>query len=277
MTFQLKYPDPAKCGMQRSFSGLLVLLTLLLLVSTSPAQNNSAQSNSASSASSAHSSAAPPTGSIAPSTGAIAPHTGGIAPPTGGANTHNGPSNSGVIQPNFPHSPGASHHGDHHPHHTANGNGIAYYPYVYPYVYAVPYTADTADADTPTDDADDDPEYQGGPTIFDRRGSGADSYVPPVDNAPPAHAQTQDAQATGEAQADTSPAPAPQLDPTVLVFKDGHQVEIRNYAVVSLTLYDLTPGHPRKIALADLDLVATEKLNDDRGVSFELPSSSQAN
>ena len=68
----------------------------------------------------------------------------------------------------------------------------------------------------------------------------------------------------------------PQI-PTTLIFKDGHQLELENYAVVSQTLYDLTPGHSRKIALADLDLPATQRQNDDRGVTFQLPSSAQAN
>ncbi len=65
--------------------------------------------------------------------------------------------------------------------------------------------------------------------------------------------------------------------PTVLVFKDGHQSEVENYAIFGQTLFDLTPGHRRKIALADLDLVATEKQNDDRGVTFQLPPGTQAN
>ncbi len=138
----------------------------------------------------------------------------------------------------------------------------------------MPYVdADNSDnsADTASDDSSDDAEYQGGPTIFDRRGSGADSYIPPVDSGPAHESQ--------ESEADTNAsisAEAPS-DPTILVFKDGHQLEIENYAVISQTLYDLTPGHRRKIALAELDLPATEKLNDDRGVVFELPSSAQAN
>src|SRR5438094_22517 len=64
---------------------------------------------------------------------------------------------------------------------------------------------------------------------------------------------------------------------TVLVFKDGHQAEIQNYAVVGQTLYDLSPGHYRKIALAELDLKATAKENDDRGISFQLPPGAQGN
>jgi hypothetical protein len=43
-------------------------------------------------------------------------------------------------------------------------------------------------------------------------------------------------------------------------------------------LYDLTGGHRQKIALADLDLTATSKQNDDRGIDFEVPSTTaQAN
>jgi hypothetical protein len=63
----------------------------------------------------------------------------------------------------------------------------------------------------------------------------------------------------------------------VLVFKDGHQLEVENYAIVGPTLYDLTEGHPRKVQLADLDLSATLKQNDDRGIDFHLPAGAEAN
>ena len=43
------------------------------------------------------------------------------------------------------------------------------------------------------------------------------------------------------------------------------------------TLYDLSSGHRQKIALSDLDLSATAKQNDDRGVDFQLPAKSEAN
>lgn len=137
---------------------------------------------------------------------------------------------------------------------------------------------DVNDADTSEDD--DDAEYQGGPTVFDRRGSGAASYVPPTYSGPahaklPAHAQSEDAP---DSSAYSKPdPPEPPQPPTTLVFKDGRQLVIENYAIVSQTLYDLTSGHSRKIALADLDLPATEKENDDHGVAFQLPPSAQAN
>jgi hypothetical protein len=57
----------------------------------------------------------------------------------------------------------------------------------------------------------------------------------------------------------------------VLVFKDGHQIEVQNYAVIGDTLYDLSPGRHHKILVADLDLTSTVKLNDDRGIDFRLP------
>jgi hypothetical protein len=59
---------------------------------------------------------------------------------------------------------------------------------------------------------------------------------------------------------------------TVLVFKDGHQQEVANYAIVGATLYDLSDGHTKKVGLGDLDLTATVKQNDDRGVEFKLPA-----
>ena len=63
----------------------------------------------------------------------------------------------------------------------------------------------------------------------------------------------------------------------MLVFKDGHQLEVENYAIVGATLYDLTEGHRRKVALSDLDLTSTAKQNDDRGIDFHLPAGAVAN
>ena len=64
---------------------------------------------------------------------------------------------------------------------------------------------------------------------------------------------------------------------TLLVFKDGHQQEISNYAIVGATLYDLSDGRTKKVQLADLDLTATVKQNDQRGVEFQLPAAMAMN
>ncbi len=61
-------------------------------------------------------------------------------------------------------------------------------------------------------------------------------------------------------------------DPTVLVFRDGHQQEVTNYAIMGDSVYLFDKGR-KKIGLADLDLPATVKANDDRGLEFRLPPS----
>lgn len=145
-------------------------------------------------------------------------------------------------------------------HHRSSGYGYggAYYvPYAYPYV-----------VDGPPDDYDyNDDSYNGGPTIFDRRGPG----VPP-----PAERSYRDAPSS--AQAEPPADSAPSLEPsTVLVFKDGHEFEVANYAIVGNTLYDLSEGRRGKISLSELDVNATVKLNDDRGIEFQVPSAPRAN
>jgi len=169
----------------------------------------------------------------------------GVSPPNGVATSH---SNS-----NFHHRP-------------RNGN------LSWGGVYAAPYygyydSGDDVASDSPGD------SYNGGPTIFDRRGSGAPA--PPTYPARASNYNERGQPADPTSQDET--ASASDQPQTVLVFKDGHQVEVANYAIVGSTLYDLSSGHRQKIALNDLDLSATAKQNDDRGVDFQLPSTSEAN
>jgi len=58
---------------------------------------------------------------------------------------------------------------------------------------------------------------------------------------------------------------------TELVFRDKHTEEIQNYAIVGQTLWVFTERQAKKIMLAELDLPATKKANDDRGVDFQIP------
>lgn len=71
------------------------------------------------------------------------------------------------------------------------------------------------------------------------------------------------------------PAGASEGDPivssTVLIFRDQRRQEVRNYAIVGNTLWNFSPQHTEKIPLADLDVAATEKTNEDRGVTFRVP------
>jgi hypothetical protein len=66
------------------------------------------------------------------------------------------------------------------------------------------------------------------------------------------------------------------LPPTVLIFRDQHKQEIGNYAIVGQTLWNFSPQRTQKIPLSDLDLPATTKANDDRGLTFRVPASGEA-
>jgi hypothetical protein len=133
--------------------------------------------------------------------------------------------------------------------------------YAYPVLdYGYDYQQDSPDTSENPD------EYRGGPTIFDRRGDG--QY---------ATRRSEPVLQPAEAQPVSEPAEVAAQPQTILVFKDGHQAKVDNYAIVGSTLYDLTGGQRRKIALGDLDLRATAQQNDDRGVDFELPADSNSN
>ncbi|MGA8500209.1 MAG: hypothetical protein WB683_01550 [Candidatus Sulfotelmatobacter sp.] len=236
MTHPLEYHIPVRPLIPAS----LALFAMLFLAPISPAQNNST-------AYSSHSVSA-----------------------TSGATSARVSTNSGVTSPSRKPQSTTPQSNNSHPQPTAIPLPYYYYPYVY--AVPVPYTADVLDNGASDDN---DPNYQGGPTVFDRRGDGPSSYIPPGYESPadsnPVQTQTEQ---TPSAEYDSDSEPSP--DPTVLVFKDGHQLEIGNYAIVNQTLYDLTPGHPHRVALADLNLPATQKLNDDQGITFDLPST-QAN
>jgi hypothetical protein len=70
-------------------------------------------------------------------------------------------------------------------------------------------------------------------------------------------------------------AGAPKVDsglPVVLVFFDKKIQEIKNYAVMNEMLVVFDGTRTRKIPLRDVDLAATMKLNDERGVDFQIPN-----
>jgi hypothetical protein len=90
----------------------------------------------------------------------------------------------------------------------------------------------------------------------------------------------EEAEGDRDLYAQSAPAPreaesSPAQPATVLVFRDQHQREVQNYAILGQTLWSFAPQRTEKISLADLDLAATTKANDDRGLLFRLPSASQ--
>ena len=244
MTCCLEYDD----AVRRWISASVVIVGLLLLpaflISSSSAQINGVPASVTSLGFGGHPGAHAPPASVT----SLGPR--GYAPSAGGRFFSNLPEREAGRH---------RHHGD------RDRSFLPYYGgwYALP---SYPYTAEDAGYE------DEEPDYQGGPTIFDRRGRSDRAYVPPPsDGGARAHPDTR-TDSTAEIAGPEAAQP-----PTTLVFKDGHRLEVGNYAIVGATMFDLRPGHPRKIALADVDLEATQKENEDHGVSFQLPSNSQAN
>jgi len=118
----------------------------------------------------------------------------------------------------------------------------------------IPYAADDA-AEVEEDPADDSSASYADPRNLDPSIRSRRNYV------------EQNSDFDGPEQQPVDPQPA-----TVLIFKDGHKSDVSNYAIVGDTLFDFSPNRTRKIQLADLDLPATLKANDDRGVDFQIPA-----
>jgi hypothetical protein len=71
-----------------------------------------------------------------------------------------------------------------------------------------------------------------------------------------------------------APPSAPKAEvhgDTVLVFRDKHTEEIQNYAIVGKTLWVFTEQRARKIPIAELNVPATTRANEARGIDFRLP------
>ena len=90
--------------------------------------------------------------------------------------------------------------------------------------------------------------------------------------SPAAEQRKPDRQSKPDDSATAQPSvPAEDKSPaTVFIFKDGHQLETKNYAIMGGTLFDFSSTMLKKIQLDDLDSAATVKANDDRGVTVKL-------
>jgi hypothetical protein len=98
-----------------------------------------------------------------------------------------------------------------------------------------------------------------GDHYLDSREKGQSAAPDGKDNPPPSGA-------------DAQPDPPDNEPAAVFIFKDGHKVETQNYAIQGQTLFDFSNNTLKKIKLADLDLDATKKANDDLGITVKFPS-----
>lgn len=63
-----------------------------------------------------------------------------------------------------------------------------------------------------------------------------------------------------------------QNQETLFVFRDGHRISARNYAITGGTVWVLDQNAAHKYSLNDLDPAATEQANEKNGVDFHLPA-----
>jgi hypothetical protein len=150
-------------------------------------------------------------------------------------------------------------------------------PYPYPYRYGVPYLGvgwiapgylDSGYLDSGS------PGYQDATTYDDSQAP--PNYAAGYDNQPPDQAQSVLAPPyPSYAQPAYPPTPLAAEDAVTLIFKDGRPPEqIHNYAMTRTTLY-VRDQHHRDIPLDQLDLDATQKVNHDAGIDFQLPTISR--
>lgn len=166
------------------------------------------------------------------------------------------PGNHGGNPPNHPRLP------NNYPHYYGYGYGS--YPYGTP--YQLPYdseydqlpgrgTLDNAQAEEPADN-------RVGPTVFEHNGrvssAAADNRYGVVKKQPASEPEQESVSTPNE---------------IVLVFRDGHQLEVDNYAIAGSSVIVLGEK-TEKIALSDLDVDATAKANHERGVDFKMPHTS---
>jgi hypothetical protein len=74
-----------------------------------------------------------------------------------------------------------------------------------------------------------------------------------------------------EAEPESGPSPETTVLPTTLVFRDGHRMEIQDYAIADQTLWIFMERGSTRIPITDLDLEMTRDVNAQRGVRFPLP------
>jgi TolA-binding protein len=93
----------------------------------------------------------------------------------------------------------------------------------------------------------------------------------PVSRPPAGRGGSPRAQASNSAPASPAPTADDKTTMTVIVFRDGHRTEVRNYAIIGSTLWVYSEDDSKKIPLEQIDLPATKNANTERGVSFQLP------
>lgn len=64
------------------------------------------------------------------------------------------------------------------------------------------------------------------------------------------------------------PAARQKFPATVFVFRDGREMEVRDYAILGETLWVFSAQTARKFPLADFNIAASRQLNEEHGIEF---------
>lgn len=107
---------------------------------------------------------------------------------------------------------------------------------------------------------------------YDNAGSAGDAAAPAYDVQPAQQDEPEARQPYSVSAAPSSASPdAKNEDAVTVVFKDGRpSEEIHNYALTRTTLYVMDERH-RDIPVNEIDLDATQRVNREAGVEFQLP------
>jgi hypothetical protein len=144
-----------------------------------------------------------------------------------------------------------------------------------PYVPESP--ADSAPAQQASADRSDDElrsaYLQGAHDAISRQGDSryGDHYLDSRERSkqqPPS--QERKSRSGDDSEAQASAPVEDRTPPAVFIFKDGHQLETKNYAIMGGTLFDFSSKMLKKIQMDEIDSAATLKANDDRGVTMKL-------
>jgi len=151
------------------------------------------------------------------------------------------------------------------------GRGCGFGAFGGGYSYALPYYVYPYDSGYDSGDGSSGPYLYSGPPQGQTPPNEQTLHVI-VDTAP-AKTAPRDEVADMPSQPQGSVATLPEAKPgvpTTLIFRDGHKQQVTNYAIMDQTVY-VFDDRTKKIALADLDIPATIKANDDEGVEFQVP------
>ncbi len=154
----------------------------------------------------------------------------------------------------------------HHHHHFFFGGAFlpVYYPY-YPYSYGPIFPPDVYYNQAPMTQ----------PVVIEAQGN--NELAAQVESLADQVARMREEEAYRAGQAARAAAPSSRSSattdqtPTVLIFRDGSRKEVKNYGIVGKTLWAFDERKATKIPIDDLDVDATRKANDERGVEFSVP------